>query len=82
MLSDAMMVQIGEDIRDRIIPRAVDYFTGKALEYDAEELSDDEFEDEDDSEEADESDDEVPAGPRRSAKVGKKGANQEECKQQ
>ncbi|KAL5522860.1 hypothetical protein ACEPAG_8878 [Sanghuangporus baumii] len=60
--------QIGEDIRDRIIPRAVDYFTGKALEYDAEDLSDDEFEDEDDSEDDDESGEDAPAGPRRSAK--------------
>ena len=26
--------QIGEDLKERIIPRAVDYFTGKALRYD------------------------------------------------
>lgn len=33
----------------QIIPRAIDYFTGKALEYDdnMEELDDDEFDDED-----------------------------------
>lgn len=37
--------QIGEDIKERVIPRAVDYFTGKALKYDNDlDLeSDDEF---------------------------------------
>lgn len=35
----------------QIIPRAVDYFTGKALEYDAEELEDDDDEDEDEDDE-------------------------------
>ena len=81
---DSFVAKIGEDIRDRIIPRAVDYFTGKALEYDAEDLSDDEFEDEDDSEDEDESGEEVPAGPRRGGK-GRgqlKTEQQEECKQQ
>jgi nucleosome assembly protein 1-like 1 len=42
----------------QIIPRAIDYFTGKALEYDdqMEELDDDEFDDEDFDEEVSESD--------------------------
>ncbi|KAI0319876.1 NAP-domain-containing protein [Amylostereum chailletii] len=44
--------QIGEDIKEKIIPRAIDYFTGKALEYDM--LSEDE--DEDDYEDLDEED--------------------------
>ncbi|KAI0055316.1 NAP-domain-containing protein [Artomyces pyxidatus] len=44
--------QIGEDIKEKIIPRAVDYFTGKALEYDM--LSEDE--DEDDYEDLDDDD--------------------------
>jgi len=46
--------QIGEDIKERVIPRAVDYFTGKALKYenDLDIESDDEFDeyDDDDSE--------------------------------
>ncbi len=49
--------QIGEDFKEKIIPRAVDYFTGKALRYeeDVEEEAD-EFDEEDDF---DEDDDEV-----------------------
>lgn len=54
--------QLGEDFKEKIIPRAVDYFTGKALAYE------DDYEDEDmdefdeDDEELDE-DDEVGAFP-------------------
>ncbi|KAB5593528.1 Nucleosome assembly protein I [Ceratobasidium theobromae] len=44
--------QIGEDLKERIIPRAIDYFTGKALEYDIRELD----EDEDDYEDMDDDD--------------------------
>ena len=42
--------QIGEDIKDRVIPHAVDYFTGKALEFDEDGLDDDEFDDDEDEE--------------------------------
>jgi nucleosome assembly protein 1-like 1 len=45
-----MDYQIGEDIKEKIIPRAVDYFTGKALEYEIMDGDDDEFEDVDDDE--------------------------------
>ncbi|EJC99087.1 NAP-domain-containing protein [Fomitiporia mediterranea MF3/22] len=78
--------QIGEDIRDRIIPRAVDYFTGKALEFDADDLDSDEYSDDDF--EDDESDVEDVPGPGRHRHAtkgrgaGKKGEGQEECKQQ
>ena len=50
--------QLGEDIKEKLIPRAVDWFTGEALQF--EHLEDDfgeEFEDEDDEEEDDLSDD-------------------------
>jgi len=40
----AIDYSIGEDIKEKIVPRAVDYFTGKALEYEDE----DDFEDVDD----------------------------------
>lgn len=41
--------QIGEDLKDRIVPRAVDFFTGKALQYeDMDDLDDGDFDDEDD----------------------------------
>lgn len=83
--------QIGEDIKEKIIPRAVDYFTGKALEL--EDLDDDEDDyDLDDDEDAFEdedsdSDDDLPAR-RRAPPKGRGGsnasfnANAEECKQQ
>ncbi|TFK48015.1 NAP-domain-containing protein [Heliocybe sulcata] len=45
--------QLGEDIKEKIIPKAVDYFTGKALEYEG--IDDD---DDDDFEDIDEEDDE------------------------
>lgn len=51
--------QLGEDIKEKLIPRAIDWFTGEALQF--EELDDDmeegDFEDEDDDEEDDLSDD-------------------------
>jgi nucleosome assembly protein 1-like 1 len=47
--------QLGEDIKEKLIPRAVDWFTGEALQF--EELDDDmeggDFEDEDDEEDDD-----------------------------
>lgn len=50
-----MDYQLGEDFKEKIIPRAVDYFTGKALRYEddyEEDYDDDEddFEDDDDEE--------------------------------
>ncbi|KIJ23508.1 hypothetical protein M422DRAFT_116240, partial [Sphaerobolus stellatus SS14] len=54
--------QIGEDLKERIIPHAVDWFTGKALEYEDIDMGDeDEFDDEnleEDSDEEKENDDE------------------------
>lgn len=51
--------QLGEDIKEKLIPRAIDWFTGEALAF--EELSDDDleggFDDEDDDDEDDLSDD-------------------------
>jgi len=49
--------QIGEDFKEKIIPRAVDYFTGKALKY--EEDYEEEDDDLDDEDELDDDDDEV-----------------------
>lgn len=51
--------QLGEDIKEKLIPRAIDWFTGEALQF--EELDDDleegDFEDEDDEEDDDLSED-------------------------
>ncbi len=54
---------LGEDIKEKIIPRAIDWFTGEALQYesleDFEEVDfDEEDDDEDDSDERDDDEDE------------------------
>lgn len=57
-----MDYELGEEIKDKIIPRAIDWFTGDALEY--EELSerdglkDDDFDEDEDEDEDDDDDDE------------------------
>lgn len=40
--------QLGEEFKEKVIPRAVDYFTGKALRYDGDFDDEDDFEDEED----------------------------------
>ncbi len=51
--------QLGEDIKEKLIPRAVDWFTGEALQFEEldEDLEEDDFDDEDDKEEDDLSED-------------------------
>lgn len=50
--------QLGEDIKEKLIPRAIDWFTGEALQYEnLEDFDEGEFEDEDDEEDDDLSDD-------------------------
>jgi len=50
--------QLGEDIKEKLIPRAIDWFTGEALQFEEldEDMEEGDFEDEDD-EEDDESED-------------------------
>lgn len=53
--------QLGEDIKEKLIPRAIDWFTGEALRFeDMGEFDDDEdeFEDEDDEDEDERDEDE------------------------
>merc|ERR1711977_213195 len=56
--------QLGEDIKEKLIPRAVDWFTGEALQYEQlDDFDEGDFEDEDDdedefSDDRDEDDDE------------------------
>jgi len=82
--------EIGHFFRDRIIPRAVLYFTGEALEdedddYEEEEDEDGDDEDDDDDDEDEDDDDEAPKkgkkGEGRKGDVAKPG-EQQECKQQ
>ena len=65
--------QLGEDIKEKLIPRAIDWFTGEALQFE-QDMDDfeDEFEDEDDEDEdederdeddEDEDEDEVSSPP-------------------
>ncbi|KAK8199443.1 putative nucleosome assembly protein Nap1 [Phyllosticta capitalensis] len=50
--------QLGEDIKEKLIPRAIDWFTGEALQFEqVDDYDEGEFEDEDDEEEDDLSDD-------------------------
>ncbi|KAI8086832.1 nucleosome assembly protein-domain-containing protein [Gilbertella persicaria] len=74
--------EMGEEFKEKIIPHAVDFFTGKALEYEDYDDEDD-FEDdfltdedneEDDDEEEEDDDDDDDAQPT-------KGENAPECKQ-
>ncbi|KAI0816911.1 hypothetical protein BC628DRAFT_1405216 [Trametes gibbosa] len=85
--------QLGEDLKEKIIPRAIDFFTGKALEYedfddedDFEDLEDDDDDDDDFDDEDSDSDAEPPArrrGPPKGRGAGAiAGSNPEECKQQ
>ncbi|EPQ29363.1 uncharacterized protein PFL1_03118 [Pseudozyma flocculosa PF-1] len=81
--------QIGEDLKDRIIPHAVDFFTGKALQYeDMDDLDDGDFEDDDDDEDEDDYDEDQPArrsqlGASAGSQLGASaGSQQQECKQQ
>ena len=50
---------LGEDIKEKLIPRAIDWFTGEALAFEEpmDELGDGEFEDEDDEDDDDLSND-------------------------
>lgn len=51
--------QLGEDIKEKLIPRAIDWFTGEALQFEEldEDLEEGNFEDEDDEEDDDASED-------------------------
>ncbi|KAI9818567.1 MAG: hypothetical protein M1827_000626 [Pycnora praestabilis] len=51
--------QLGEDIKEKLIPRAIDWFTGEALQFEEleDELEEGDFEDEDDEEDDDLSED-------------------------
>jgi nucleosome assembly protein 1-like 1 len=72
--------QIGEDIKEKLIPRAVDWFTGEALAY--EELDEGDFEDDNqDYDEEDESGDSEDDDSETEAD-GKPKQDPQECRQQ
>lgn len=47
-----MDYQLGEDIKEKLIPRAIDWFTGEALQFEelGDDMDQDDFDDEDDEE--------------------------------
>lgn len=51
--------QLGEDIKEKLIPRAIDWFTGEALQYEEldDQLDEADFDDDDDDDEDDDDDD-------------------------
>ncbi|KIV85544.1 hypothetical protein PV11_01227 [Exophiala sideris] len=74
--------QLGEDIKEKLIPRAIDWFTGEALAFEEfEDAEDAEFEDEDD--EDDEDEEEAESDEEDEEEGGKPRSQQaSECKNQ
>ncbi|KAF9316759.1 hypothetical protein BG003_001556 [Podila horticola] len=73
---------LGEELKDSVIPRAIDWFTGKALQYqDNDDMYDDEFDYEDDEEEEDDEEDESDDDDDDEG-VRTKDEKAPECKQQ
>lgn len=74
--------QLGEDIKEKLIPRAIDWFTGEALQF--EELDDDiedgDFDDEDDDEDDDLNDDDEEESDEEDD-TGRPKQEAAECKQ-
>lgn len=74
--------QLGEDIKEKLIPRAIDWFTGDALAYEEfDDAEDPEFDDEDD--EDDEDEEEAESDEEDEEEGGKpRSQQQSECKNQ
>jgi len=77
--------QLGEDFKEKLIPKAVDWFTGRALQYevmDDDLLGGDDYEDDDDDELEDLDDDEDPEDEDESDDETRPGKQEpSECKQ-
>ncbi|KAF7717862.1 Nucleosome assembly family protein [Penicillium ucsense] len=58
--------QLGEDIKEKLIPRAIDWFTGEALQFEelGEDLDPEDFDDEDEDDEDEDEDDEERGSDR------------------
>ncbi|KAK5119957.1 hypothetical protein LTR85_007033 [Meristemomyces frigidus] len=76
--------QLGEDIKEKLIPRAIDWFTGEALQFEQglDDFDEDEFEDEDDEDEdEDERDDDEEEEDEDEEDGSKPKQETAECKQ-
>jgi nucleosome assembly protein 1-like 1 len=77
--------EIGEFFKDKLIPHAVDWFTGRALDFeedgyeDDEELYEDELDEDDDEEESSDDDDDDESGAANT--TAKQGEQPSDCKQ-
>ncbi|KAL6258610.1 hypothetical protein P5V15_010563 [Pogonomyrmex californicus] len=72
--------ELGHYIRERIVPKAVLYYTGEGLEDEDEDYEDEE--DGDDDDDVDEEDEEDGSSPANAPSGGKQGDDPNECKQQ
>ncbi|OMJ24609.1 putative nucleosome assembly protein [Smittium culicis] len=74
--------ELGEEIKEKIVPRAIDWFTGKALEY--EDYNDEEFDDDlyDEEDEDDEDDDDDEEDDDENLSRSQKETEPPQCKQQ
>lgn len=76
--------QLGEDIKEKLIPRAIDWFTGEALQFEQglDDFDEDEFEDEDDEDEDEDERDEDDEDEDEDEEDGSKPKQETaECKQ-
>ncbi|KAK4501218.1 hypothetical protein PRZ48_007025 [Zasmidium cellare] len=77
--------QLGEDIKEKLIPRAIDWFTGEALQFEQglDDFDEDDFEDEDDEDDDDDERDEDDEEEDDDEEEGNLKSKQEaaECKQ-
>ncbi|SPN98872.1 probable nucleosome assembly protein I [Cephalotrichum gorgonifer] len=76
--------QLGEDIKEKLIPRAIDWFTGEALQYeemDEDDLDDIQYDEDDDDDEDDLSDDQDEDDSDDDDDAGKPSKEAAECKQ-
>ncbi|KAJ2845851.1 histone chaperone, partial [Coemansia erecta] len=80
--------ELANDLKEKIVPNAIDWFTGKALEYEGldededfeDEFMDDYYEDDDDEEDSD--DDEDDDSGDELSKSAKDAAEPPQCKNQ
>lgn len=75
--------QLGEDIKEKLIPRAIDWFTGEALAYEdfEEDGEEGEFEDEDDDDDDDDEEHDDDDDSDEEVNVGSQSKQASECKQ-
>ncbi|ODV95450.1 hypothetical protein PACTADRAFT_75928 [Pachysolen tannophilus NRRL Y-2460] len=77
--------QIGEIIKDKLIPRAIDWFTGEAIKYEIQEGDyddeDDDFGDDNDEDDEDDEDDDGASDESGDEELNKSKAQPPECKQ-